>query len=95
MGTATSTDFRLAARLAAVSKINAPTSRAVRRSGTVAPAARKVPKASAPEIKVLKSTRLPTAFATRALSKKPRPTAQIIEISTARALRQTAAKRAA
>jgi hypothetical protein len=87
--------FLLAARLAAVSRLNAPCERAARRGGIVAPAGRKVPKATAPEVKVLKLTRLPTAVSTRALSKAPRPTAQVIEISTARTQRQTASRRAA
>ena len=90
-----SQDFRFAARLAAVSKLNAPSSRAARRSQTVAPVHRAVPLLKAPEIKVMKETRLPTAFAARGLSKKAKPSAEIIDLSIAKTRTQAGGSRRA
>jgi hypothetical protein len=67
---ARSQDYRFAARLAAVSKLNAPSSRAARHPRLAAPAHRAVPISRAAEIKIMKETRLPTAFAARTLTKK-------------------------
>ena len=89
------TDFRFAARLAAVSMHNAPSSRAARRPQMVAPARRAIPVIRSPEIKVAKETRLPTAFAVRTLTKKVRPSAVVIDLAAAKNRIRSSAKRAA
>jgi len=91
-----SRDFRFAARLAAVSRLNAPLSRAARRPMLAAPARRAVPIFKAPEVKVVKETRLPTAFAVRTLTKKVRPCADVIDLAVAKSrVRSGGAMRAA
>lgn len=73
----------LAARLAAVSKLNAPSSRAARRNGMIAPAGRAVPLALAVEVKTVKERRLPTAVAFRP-ARKPSYSAEIIDLAAVR-----------
>lgn len=89
-------NFMFAARLAAVAKLNAPASRAARRGDRVAPAGRAIPMPRGLEIKSVKSERLPTATARPRPPRKSHPSAEIIDITTARPrLRTTTHRRAA
>ena len=76
-----SADFHLAARLQAVAKHNCPSSRASRRAQSVAVAGRAVRLNKAAKTKISKDTRLPTSFATRQLTMKPRNTAEVIQLN--------------
>ncbi len=91
-----SKDFRLANRLAAVSKLNAPSSRAARRPHLAVTAGRAVPLVKAPVVKIAKETRLPTAFAARTMTKKTKPSAVVIDLAAAKSrVRANGARRAA
>jgi hypothetical protein len=96
MAWANSRDFRFAARLAAVARLNAPLSRAARRRQLAQPTRRAVPIFKAPEIKIVKATRLPTAFASQALTKKVRASADVIDLAVVKnRARSSTARRAA
>ena len=96
MAWANSRDFRFAARMAAVARLNAPLSRAARRSRRAPPAHRAVPIFRAPEIKIVKETRLSTAFAIQTLTKKVRASAEVIDLAVVKSrVRSGAARRAA
>ncbi|MGQ0673892.1 MAG: hypothetical protein ACT4N2_13595 [Hyphomicrobium sp.] len=89
-------NFMLAARLAAVAKLNAPSVRATRRGDRVPPAGRAIPMPRGLDIKAMKTERLPTATARPRPPRKSRPSAEIIDITTAKPrLRPTANRRAA
>ena len=77
-------DHRLAARLAVVARLNTPSSRAIKRTPSTAPALKCIPMPAEIVAKNRKHTTLPTTVAVRMHQTKARPSATIIDLAVAR-----------
>ena len=77
-------NHHLPARLAVVARLNAPSTRAVKRTPSTIPAMKCIPMPAEIVAKSRKLTTLPTTVAVRMLQRKAKPSAAIIDLATAR-----------